>query len=189
MKSLAITLSFIFHLFTHTSPKNDVKRGAASFRVYSTAAVSKAHKAKLEKIVHNFIFPDDKGQQHPLIDSTRKTNMVVFWASWCSPCRMEIPNLKELFKGIDPASFRLISISVDKDKDAWLKAVKEEQMPWPQLWAEGDNVKDIKADFGFTGIPQIYFIDNKGKILDSYTGYHYDNGAGLRDLVKQHSAK
>jgi len=165
-------------------------RTVTSLKARSSGYTFKEHTGQPEKApIRNFIFTDDKGNQHPLFDSTKKVNMIVFWASWCSPCRMEIPNLKEIYTGIDQATFRLISISVDKDKDAWRKAVKEEQMPWPQLLAEGDNVKGIKEDFGFTGIPQIYFLDSKGKILDSYTGYHYDKGAGLTALVKQFSNK
>lgn len=189
MKTLIVILSFIATTLFHTSPKNAIKRPAVASNGRHIIAPLKLHPGNPDKVLHNFIFTDDKGNKHPLFDSTKKTNMVVFWASWCSPCRMEIPNLKEIFKGIDQSSFRLISISVDKDKDAWLKAVKEEQMPWPQLLAEGDNVKGIKADFGFTGIPQIYFIDNRGNVLDSYTGYHYDEGAGLRALVKQYGSK
>lgn len=190
MKSPVLIFSYIIYSLFHLSPKTGIKKEAALLNGHNVSYKSKTRYSRAAKLpIHNFVFTDDKGQQHPLFDSTKKTNMVVFWASWCSPCRMEIPNLKDIYKGIDTKSFRLISISVDKDKDAWLKAVKEEQMPWPQLLAEGDNVKGIKADFGFTGIPQIYFIDNNGKVLDSYTGYHYDEGAGLRALVKQYSGK
>lgn len=189
MKTLAVTFSFILTSLFYLSLRNDVKRPEDPLNKHRTVTLFKQPAGRPDIVLHNFIFSDDKGNKHPLFDSTKKMNMVVFWASWCSPCRMEIPNLKEIYKGIDMANFRLISISVDKDKDAWLKALKEEQMPWPQLWAEGDNVKGIKADFGFTGIPQIYFIDNKGKVLASYTGYHYDEGAGLRALVKQYGSK
>ncbi|GAB3935747.1 TlpA family protein disulfide reductase [Mucilaginibacter myungsuensis] len=134
--------------------------------------------------ITNLSFTDEGGKPHQLIDTTKKVNMVVFWASWCSPCRMEIPNLKEIYGKADTTKLRLISISVDKDKAAWIKAMKEENMPWGQVLAEGDNLVSIKKQFGFRGIPQIYFLDKKGNILESYTGFHYDNKVGLTALVK-----
>jgi thiol-disulfide isomerase/thioredoxin len=190
MKSLVIIFSCFANLLFNSSSPKEVKATIAPLKAQGISYIIKVDSGqKTKQVIHNFIFPDDKGQKLPLLDSTKKVNMVVFWASWCSPCRMEIPNLKEIYASIDPAIVRLISISVDKDKAAWLKAVKEEQMPWPQLLAEGENVKGIKEDFGFTGIPQIYFLDSKGKILAGYTGYHYDKGAGLAALLKQFNDK
>ena len=67
---------------------------------------------------------DDKSVREVLVDSS-KHNLIVFWASWCGPCRMEIPQIKKLYesKGED---LNVVSISVDKDRNAWKKAVQKE---------------------------------------------------------------
>ncbi len=59
--------------------------------------------------------------------------MVVFWASWCGPCRQEIPSLKKLYSAFTNSDLRIVSVSIDEDRSRWLKAVDEENMPWQQL--------------------------------------------------------
>src|ERR1700754_2839549 len=68
-----------------------------------------------------------------LVDTTRKLNMVVFWASWCGPCRREIPSLKKIASACKNDNLRFVSVSIDKQKTEWIKAVDEENMPWQQL--------------------------------------------------------
>ena len=88
-----------------------------------------------------------------------------FWASWCVPCRQEIPFLKELYAKYHDQGFDIISISLDKSKDAWLKAVDKEAMPWPQI-------SDLKAwngpvtqDYGIQAIPFVFLLDGQGRIV------------------------
>ncbi|RFS20655.1 AhpC/TSA family protein [Chitinophaga silvatica] len=94
-------------------------------------------------------------------------NMLEFWASWCGPCRAEIPHLRELSKTVDQKDFNIISISIDERKADWNKAMKEEQMEWPQLcdlkgW-KGPVVQRYKVE----GVPFSIVLDPKGRIVAS----------------------
>jgi thiol-disulfide isomerase/thioredoxin len=178
MRSLTITLSLAAFALT-VSFKNTSNHKATGYTYILTDSASKA------AAISNLSYTDQKGKQHTLIDATKKVNMVVFWASWCSPCRLEIPNLKDIYSKVDTTKLRLISISVDMNRADWVKAMKEEKMPWTQGWVVGNDHTNIKKQFGFNGIPQIYFLDPKGNILAGYTGYHFDNNVGLTALVKR----
>ena len=90
-----------------------------------------------------------QGQKYVLID---------FWASWCNPCRKEIPNLKKLYEKYADKGFQIISISIDKKKADWEKALKEEQLPWPNYLDNGDVAVIYKVKM----IPTIYLIDSNG---------------------------
>lgn len=87
--------------------------------------------------------------------------MLEFWASWCGPCRGEIPHLRKVYEKYK--DFQLISISVDaKDKD-WQKAMKEEGMPWTQLRnPEGMNGA-VKEKYNVLGVPTCIVLDKEGR--------------------------
>lgn len=100
---------------------------------------------KLEELV--------KGKKYLLVD---------FWASWCGPCRKEIPNLKELYKQYSDKGFEIVSISTDKDRQAWQKALEEEQLPWPNYRDDGSASKACNVRF----IPLIYLLDEHGNVIE-----------------------
>lgn len=87
-----------------------------------------------------------------------------FWASWCGPCRQEIPNLKEDYKEFSNKDVVFLSVSIDKDGAAWRKAMKEENMPWTQVNAPKAG-KDVMKQYQFSGIPYILVIDKEGRIV------------------------
>lgn len=87
-----------------------------------------------------------------------------FWASWCGPCRAEIPHLKEAYKEYSNKGVAFFSVSIDKDDAAWRKAMKEENMPWTQAQAPKAG-KDVMKQYQFSGIPYILVLDKEGKIV------------------------
>ena len=115
----------------------------------------------------DFAFKDSKGKTIKLSDRLGKGKFVLleFWASWCVPCRAEIPHLKEVYKLYHPLGFDMISVSMDTDKEKWLKAVQDERMDWLQI----SDLKGLKGGvsklYNFYGIPACFLIDDKGYIV------------------------
>lgn len=115
----------------------------------------------------DFAFNDKDGNPVKLSDHVGKGKytLLEFWASWCGPCRADIPHLKEAYELYHPAGFEVISISMDDDKNKWLKAINEENMTWLQV----SDLKAFKGDFSkvynFNGIPTCVLVGPDGEII------------------------
>ena len=92
-----------------------------------------------------------------------KVLVLDFWASWCGPCRQEIPNLKKIYADFKDKGVEFMSVSIDGKRDAWVKAMGEEGMPWHQGWVS-DGGKEVMDLYQFSGIPFILIIDKDGRI-------------------------
>ena len=91
--------------------------------------------------------------------------LVDFWASWCGPCRGENPNVVAAYNKYSNKNFTILGVSLDEDKSAWLKAIKDDGLVWQQ-------VSDLKgwqsaavAPYGFDAIPYNVLVDPSGKII------------------------
>jgi Peroxiredoxin len=93
-----------------------------------------------------------KGKRYLLID---------FWASWCAPCRREIPNLKELYKKFADKGFQIVSISIDKKEIDWKKALTEEKLAWPNF----RDVDVVPDKYKIKSIPAMFLIDSRGVLV------------------------
>ncbi len=110
-------------------------------------------------------FKDADGKTHHLSDFFGKMLYIDLWATWCGPCCMEIPYMEKMvehYKGNDKIQF--ISISVDHDRDAWLKKIKKDNPAWPQFIAEKDEYNTIAKQWGVSGIPRFLIINADGTI-------------------------
>ncbi|WP_342084614.1 TlpA disulfide reductase family protein [Dyadobacter sp. OTU695] len=122
---------------------------------------------------------DDKSVREVLVDSS-KHNLIVFWASWCGPCRMEIPQIKKLYHD-KREKLNVVSISVDKDQKMWKKAMQKEQMPWKQfLLPVGETYAMLDKKYNLQTIPIWVLLDGHGKVIDQHVGY--DTGDNAVDL-------
>ena len=114
----------------------------------------------------DFTMTDIKGENRKLSDYAGKGNYVLvdFWASWCGPCRGEMPNVVKAYEQYHPKGFEIVGVSLDNKKEAWEQAVKELGMSWPQL----SDLKGWQCEaarlYGVTGIPMTLLIDPEGKI-------------------------
>lgn len=102
--------------------------------------------------------------------SSDKHTLVVFWASWCAPCRREIPQLKALYtKHRDKLS--IVSISTDQQKDKWQKAMEKEQMMWPQLTTDKTtSFAQLDKQYNLNAIPIWLLFDRDHKLVKRYMG-------------------
>ena len=97
--------------------------------------------------------------------SKNKITLLDFWASWCTPCMNEVPNLKAAYNKFKSKGFEIVSVSVDDDTEAWRNAIKVNGMNWVQMW-NGDDVANSPAnDYSVTAIPCIFLIDADGTII------------------------
>ncbi|WP_164122827.1 TlpA family protein disulfide reductase [Sphingobacterium sp. xlx-130] len=113
----------------------------------------------------DFEFPNIDGDMVSLYQQKGKVVYVDVWATWCGPCRQQIPHLKELEKAMHGKDIVFISISTDSQQDIekWKKMVREEEMGGIHLFA-GPNSK-IKRDYNITGIPRFILFDKEGRII------------------------
>lgn len=112
-----------------------------------------------------FTYPDQNGKMVSMEDLKGKVVLVDVWATWCAPCKAEIPYLKKLEQEMKGTDVSFVSISVDeaKDKEKWLKMVKDDQLGGIQLFATGWG--DLAKYYKITGIPRFMVFDKKGKIV------------------------
>ena len=95
-----------------------------------------------------------------------KYTLLEIWASWCGPCRGDIPHLKDAYSAYSQKGFDIVSVSIDGDKEQWKKALAQEQMPWTQVCDKGDNFEGfIVKKYGISGVPSSFLIDPQGKIM------------------------
>lgn len=112
----------------------------------------------------DFTFVDINGKQVSLKDLRGRYVYIDVWATWCVPCRGELPHLKKLeetFKGMNIA---FVSLSCDKDKAKWEKMVKDDQMGGIQLWGDADNA--FLNAYRVQTIPRFIFLDPEGRIVN-----------------------
>ena len=97
--------------------------------------------------------------------SQHRITIIDFWASWCGPCRQEIPSVIELYKKYKDKGLGIVGVSLDNDKDEWLTAIKQLNMAWPQMSDQNDWGNSVAKQFNITSIPHTIVVDQQGKIL------------------------
>lgn len=99
-----------------------------------------------------------------------KFTILEFWASWCGPCRGEIPNLKKAYAKYKSKGLEIYSISLDENNSKWLKALEEENTTWLNVVDEAGFKGKAAKDYGVLGVPASYLISQDGKIIISNNG-------------------
>jgi peroxiredoxin len=91
--------------------------------------------------------------------------LVDFWASWCSPCRAENPNLKRQYQLYKDKGFQVLSVSLDDNKQKWVNAIAQDGLPWLQVCDLKGWNNDAGKIYGVTGVPASFLVDPQGKIV------------------------
>lgn len=115
----------------------------------------------------DFTMNTPEGETVKLSDfvSKNKYTLIDFWASWCGPCRQEMPNVVDAYKQFKSKGFGIVGVSLDKDADKWKQAIKDLNITWPQM-------SDLKAWqcegaklYGVRAIPATVLVDQEGNIV------------------------
>jgi peroxiredoxin len=95
-----------------------------------------------------------------------KVVLIDFWASWCGPCRQENPNVVKAYNRFKEKGFEIFSVSLDKDKTSWIKAIEKDGLLWPSHVSDLKYWQSVAAQtYGVNGIPATFLLDKDGKII------------------------
>lgn len=108
---------------------------------------------------------DTAGNPVSLSDFKGQYLLIDFWASWCGPCRRANPTVVEIYKKYAPQGFTILGVSMDSDKEAWLKAIKNDQLTWTHVSTLEGWGNPVGKLYGVLSIPHAVLIDPDGKIL------------------------
>ena len=109
--------------------------------------------------------PDGKEIRVSDYVSKNKYTLIDFWASWCGPCRAEMPTVVKAYSTYHAKGFEVVGVSFDNDKAAWLKAIDQLKMPWPQM-SDLKGWESVGAEkYNVRAIPANVLIDQQGKIV------------------------
>ncbi|MGE8426996.1 MAG: redoxin domain-containing protein [Sphingobacterium sp.] len=129
----------------------------------------------------DFTLNDDKGVPVKLSDFKGKYVLLDFWASWCAPCRKEMPFVKAAFDKYNSPKFTILSVSIDAESEKWRKALTDEKMPWKQLIE--DSTQQVSTLYNVTFIPMNFLIDPAGKVI-AFGLYGENIDKQLGDVLK-----
>jgi thiol-disulfide isomerase/thioredoxin len=89
--------------------------------------------------------------------------IVDFWATWCGPCRREMPNVKAYYEKNADRGFDIVGVSLDQDLEALGQYLEENEIPWDNL--SGDETQELASKYGVRGIPTMMLVDQGGKVV------------------------
>ena len=137
------------------------------------------------ELAPDIVIPNSNGTSIHLNSLRGKVVLIDFWASWCGPCRMANEETIDVYKEYQPKGFEIFSISLDRKKEPWLRAIKDDNLPWPN---HGCDFKEWNSEsctrYHVEALPTTYLIDEHGYIISTDVDY-YD----LNKILKKHFNK
>ena len=123
------------------------------------------------------------GAEINVSDYKGKVVIVSFWASWCGPCRQELPVLAGIQKRATPEKLQVISINIDQDRKVFKKIA--EAISTTQMKLVYDGKQKASKKYGVEGIPHMVIIDKQGKVASVHVGYGESQLPALVDEINQ----
>lgn len=108
------------------------------------------------------------GEILKLSDLKGQVVLIDFWASWCGPCRKENPHVVKLYDKYKDEGFEIFSVSLDKDRNRWMKAIEKDDLTWSAHVSDLKGWKNEAAQtYGVSSIPFTVLVDKEGKIINT----------------------
>jgi len=146
-----------------------VKKAVLVFLIICAVAVSCFFPGcKKELLINDFTLLDLKGEEVSLSDFEGKIVVLNFWATWCPPCRAEIPDFIEVCKLYEDKDVQFIGVSVDKDVEDLKKFVNDFNINYPILI--DNTIDNVSPGWKVSGIPTTFILSKNGEILSSSVG-------------------
>lgn len=165
---------FLYRYFTYQLPLDRLReiRSRLAPELNASVYVQDLDRiiASLEKVqigcqAPPFSLPDTASRPVSLNDFRGKYVLLDFWASWCPPCRKENPNVAETYEKYKDKNFTVLGISLDKSREAWLKAIAHDRLTWTHVSDLKYWDAEVAALYGVRGIPSNVLIDPEGRIV------------------------
>jgi thiol-disulfide isomerase/thioredoxin len=117
------------------------------------------------QIATEIALPSVSGDTLRLSSLKGKVVLLDFWASWCGPCRIANKGLAKIYQKFKAKGFEIYSVSLDKEKEKWLKAIKKDKMSWLQVIDPGGWETPTAAKWGIYALPTSFLIDKEGRLI------------------------
>jgi peroxiredoxin len=127
--------------------------------------VSRTQAIKVGAEAPELILPMPNDKDLPLSALRGKVVLIDFWASWCGPCRKELPNVKRCYEKYKSKGFEILGVSLDKNRDEWIEAISKEGLTWPQVSDLKFWQSEAVQIYAVQSIPYTVLIDKNGIII------------------------
>ena len=116
----------------------------------------------------DFTYPELNGKEISLAGHRGKVVLVNIWATWCPPCRQEMPSIQRLYEKFRGENFEILAVSIDSEgSEAVAPFVRKMNLTFPALLDPGETIKPL---YGITGVPESFIIDKKGILVEKIIG-------------------
>ncbi|HET9446322.1 MAG TPA: TlpA disulfide reductase family protein [Steroidobacteraceae bacterium] len=165
----AMAVGYAIYYFL-AAPRVAMEPTAGPVEQQPLAGQSAAAETSLPAVLPDFTLGDLSGAPRSIRSWPGKSMIVNFWATWCAPCRREIPLLRELQKQHGPEGFQIVGVAVDIREDV-VKYAQEIGIDYPVLIGEQDGLDAVNSfGQGSLGFPFTVFTDNQGRIVLFHLG-------------------
>jgi len=149
---------------------------------FTIAASAKA----VQTAAPDFTLKSQKGDNLKLSELRGKVILINFWASWCGPCRQEMPVLNELYQHYRPLDFTVLGVNVEQNSNDAKSLLKDVTVSFPVLF---DNANKVSKLYDVKGMPSTVLVDRDGNIRYVHMGYQpgteAEYQAQIRALIRE----